>query len=103
MSPSDYNEEIAKHCGVYRTTNLDGKHYYDGHNYVESLEGMREAADYLRNSCYLQYTMYIGRLHYLVSHYNAKPEQQAYHPIDYGDAPANIRADAFLYAIGVAY
>ena len=60
LSETEQNLEIAKILGVDRYTNLDGQRYYDGLDYVGSLDVMHEAETHLTKDQAKRYDYILG-------------------------------------------
>lgn len=66
---------------------------------TRDLNAMASAVDYLRNADRMAYGRYAYEVRQGVAKFNSRPDRQSYHPIMDCDAPAEIRADAFLIAV----
>lgn len=106
MSAEEVRVAIAEACGItVEPCTCAANPWRDAatkkhiRNYPEDLNAMASAVDYLRNANRFQYLTYGVRLDNLVARYNSLPEREAYHGILSCDAPAEMRAEAFLFAV----
>lgn len=116
MKPEAQRIAIAEACGYLNprqsdsgaffasyAQNADGT-YWGTHgipDYLNSLDAMHEACNYLRNADRLIYQEYGIELCKIVARYNCLPERDDYFPLLNCDATAAQRAEAFLRTLNL--